>query len=167
MALWLKQESLAWGWVDSSQPAQLGSSLGQSGFAPSGLVIQNRKSANVANFNKHASQPCHILYTSPFVRLDSQAILIMASQFKPMLGLPKSDTGGIFATCLHPFYLILSPCFLFAAFVRLIPRNSQGHRMVSPWWTCRSSPTDHCSEYLFFGSDRWPLYTVLSTESVL
>lgn len=65
-----------------------------------------------------------------FVRLDSQAILIMASQFKPMLGLPKSDTGGIFVTCLHPF---LSPCYLFAEFVRLVPRNwAPGHRMVSP-----------------------------------
>lgn len=39
---------------------------------------------------------------------------------------------------------------------------AQGHRMVSPWWTCRSSPADHCSEYLFFGSDCWLLYTVLS-----
>ena len=31
----------------------------------------------------------------------AQAILIMASQFKPMLGLPKSDTGGIFVPRLN------------------------------------------------------------------
>ena len=54
----------------------------------------------------------HIVY-APFVRLDSQAILIiMASQFKPMLGLPKSDTGGIFVTCLHPSSLHLCAWYL-------------------------------------------------------
>eukprot|EP00434_Breviolum_minutum_P016742 symbB.v1.2.014765.t1/scaffold1084.1/size139254/4 len=35
--------------------------------------------------------------------ITASAILIMASQFKPMLGLPKSDTGGIFAIAwFHP-----------------------------------------------------------------
>lgn len=35
--------------------------------------------------------------------ITASAILIMASQIKPMLGLPKSDTGGIFAIALsHP-----------------------------------------------------------------
>ncbi|CAJ1428162.1 unnamed protein product [Effrenium voratum] len=35
--------------------------------------------------------------------ITASAILIMASQFKPMLGIPKSDTGGIFAIAwFHP-----------------------------------------------------------------
>ena len=41
----------------------------------------------------------HRVRTSEAFESPAEAILIMASQVKPMLGLPKSDTGGIFASC--------------------------------------------------------------------
>lgn len=70
--------------------------------------------------------------------ITASAILIMASQFKPMLGLPKSDTGGIFAIAwfhpdelgdLRPATIAVSICAI--AYLSVIKKLKTAH------WTLR------------------------------
>eukprot|EP00913_Durusdinium_trenchii_P017324 g16292.t1 len=62
-----------------------------------GLVITMMGVFRLAFLVRFLSKPA----LSGFIT--ASAILIMASQMKPMLGLPKSDTGGIFAIAwFHP-----------------------------------------------------------------